>query len=204
MLFGFRDGDDPLIDSDGIVFLTRIFEPGHDSLILSDPGKDASDFFRGGDDRRIIRKLIAEVDIKRMVITSELPAGGDIDFFERKFFRMDFLGKIGRIGVECEIPVAVQAKYFFRTITLFKKGDGIRLRTAGIGDEVGTGLHFINGNDVKIMVVCLIEFVFHQGSPFVILSLTDPYSCPGKRTVWYLLYAGIITYFEELDNAVSL
>ena len=140
-----------------IILVTRFFPAQADLLIHAGPGKHLPDFFRRGDDGRLIGELIADVDIERPVIAPELPAGGHVDLVKAHCVRIQDGGKLGGPGIELEVPLPVQADHFGRGIPFFFGSGRVRSRSVRIGNEVAAGRQLVYFKDGKGGVIACID-----------------------------------------------
>ena len=145
-----------------IVLLTGIFVAERDLLIHAHPGEDPADLIGCGDHRRFERKLIADIDIERLIVSPELPAGGNIDLIKLCFLRIKGFRHFRRYGIEFEIPAAVQAHHLGGRISLLLRRHGISSSSVRIRDKVAPGGHFVDLISGKCMIVVLIDTVFHS------------------------------------------
>ena len=94
------------VNADKIVLLTGILVAKRELLVHAHPGEDPADLFGCRDHRRFERKLIADIDIERLVIAPELPAGGNIDRIEFCVLGVQDLRHFRGPFIEFEVPVA--------------------------------------------------------------------------------------------------
>ncbi len=99
----------PAVHTDIIVLLTRILPAGLDSVVGTDPAESLANFLYGRNLRRLIGELVTHIHIKRSRIPTELPAGRNVQLIKPHGIRIDHLRKLGRPGIEFEIPLSVQA-----------------------------------------------------------------------------------------------
>ena len=115
----------PAVNTDKIVLLARILIARRDLLVHAHPGEDSPNLIGRGDHRRLERKLIADIDIERLIVTPELPAGGYVDGIELRVLRIKGLRHLRRSFIEFEIPPAVQAHHFGGRISLLLRRHGV-------------------------------------------------------------------------------
>ena len=106
--------------------------------------------------------MIADIGIERLVIAAELPAGRDVDLVKIRFLRVQHTRHLCRSGIELEIPVPVQAQDLGRSVALLFGRHGVRLRPVRIRNKIAARRHLIDLEDLKCVVVVLIDLIFHN------------------------------------------
>ena len=81
-LVGIVDIQKTAVDADKVVLLAGVLPLQADAGIAAQPRKDAARLAGGGDHRRLVGELVADVDIKRFIVPAELPAGRNIELIK--------------------------------------------------------------------------------------------------------------------------
>ena len=156
--------DKAAVNAHEVVLFPGILIAQGDALVASHPGKDLSDLFGSGNDRRMIGKLIADVGIERPVIAPELPAGRYVDLFKVHLIRIQHFRHPGRQGIEAEIPLAVQADDFFGSVPFFFQRYRIRPGPVRIRNEIGASRQLVYLEYLKAAIVVCIQLILHSPS----------------------------------------
>ena len=166
VLFRMVNMDKAAVDTHKVILFAGVLPAGHYTLIAAHPGKDRADLLLRGDYRRMIGKLISGVDIERLVISPELPAGWDIQCIKATVICVQRVGQICRSGIEPEVPHAVEALHFGRCIAFFLRLHRVRFRPGRVWDKIAAGRQSVLLEHREVAVVLLVDPVFHDSSPF--------------------------------------
>ena len=148
--------------ADKIVFFARILIPKGQLLVHAHNGEYLTDLFLPGYDRRVIRELVANIHVERMIIAAELPAGRHIDRVKFHAVRVQDIRQFCRSRIEPEVPVTVQTPYLFRLIALLFERDPVRSFPGRIRNKVTPAGKLIFLDCIKITVIVLIQIIFHD------------------------------------------
>ena len=179
------------VDAHEVVFLAGVLPPWADARITPQPRKDPAYLVGGGNDRRLVGKLIADVDIERAVIPAKLPAGRHIQLVKLHGVGIKDGGQFGGAGVKFEIPFAVQALHLRRCVALLLRRHSVCGGADRVGDKVAACGQLVDRERGKIAVVRCAQLVLHCVSPFSVWQWRPARQTWQSRTnSLYIVYHG--------------
>ena len=148
------------VNADEVVFIFGNGNTGPYSLVRPKPCKGASDLFGRRNYGRLKGELITGIDVKRSVISPELPAGRNVQLFPLYHFCVQFIRNQRGLIVEPEIPVSVQTTDLCGRISFFLQACCIGFFSGRVRNHVGARLLFPELQDIKRSIIALIDLVF--------------------------------------------